>query len=28
MEDSGKNSVPDAYDSGPFFGKFIIINKE
>ena len=26
--DSGKNSVPDAFDSGPFFGKLTIINKE
>ena len=28
MDDSGKNSVIDAFDSGPFFGKLTIINKE
>ncbi len=28
MYDSGKDSVPDAFDSGPFFVKFTIIDKE
>jgi hypothetical protein len=28
MYDSGKDSVTDAFDNGPFFGKFIIIDKE